>query len=295
MQTKWPRVPKLEGNHSLIRAMVSALLFCCMSSWAVRQPYQGSASPTGDTLWLEANGLRLKTKIYPSARLSSHPVLIVVLHGDLPRPSYHYEFAHEAAVKMDDVVIAALLRPGYVDDTGDRSGGEQGLTTGDNYTPEVVDAVAQAVDLLKSKFHPVRTVLAGHSGGAAITGNVLGRWPSEVDAAFMVSCPCDLVAWRKHMLQMQNDPIWLIPVKSLSPIDLASKVPRSVRVRLLVGSEDPVASAELSQHYAEVLRKHGDDVTLTIAPGLKHNILLEPVAFDGLGTLVETLKKDVQG
>jgi len=41
--------------------------------------------------------------------------------------------------------------------------------------------------------------------------------------------------------------------------------------------------------------KHGDDVTLTIAPGLKHNILLEPVAFDGLGTLVETLKKDVQG
>jgi pimeloyl-ACP methyl ester carboxylesterase len=218
----------------------------------------------------------------------------VVLHGDLPRPSYHYEFAREAAVKMEDVVIAALLRPGYVDDTGDRSGGEQGLTTGDNYTPEVVDAVAQAVELIKAKFHPARTVLAGHSGGAAITGNVLGRWPSEVDAGFMVSCPCDLVAWRKHMLQMQNDPIWLIPVKSLSPIDLASKVPRSVRVRLIVGSEDSVAPAELSQHYAEVLRNDGDDVTLTIAPGLEHNILLEPVALDGLATLVETLKKDAQ-
>jgi pimeloyl-ACP methyl ester carboxylesterase len=283
-------------------AMVTALLFCCMSAWAARQPYQGSAnvsrqreaSPTGGTLWLEANGLRLKTKIYPSAKLSSHPVLIVVLHGDLPLPSYHYEFAREAAVKMDDVVIAALLRPGYVDDTGDHSGGEQGLTTGDNYTPEVVDAVAQAVGQLKAKFHPARTVLAGHSGGAAITGDVLGRWPSEVDAAFMVSCPCDLVAWRKHMLQMQNDPIWSAPVKSLSPIDLASKVQRSVRVRLLVGSEDPVAPAKLSQQYAEVLRHHGDDVTLTIAPGLEHNILLEPATLDGLGTLVETLKKDAK-
>jgi hypothetical protein len=37
-----------------------------------------------------------------------------------------------------------------------------------------VDAVAQAIDQLKAKFNPVRTVLAGHSGGAAILGNLLG-------------------------------------------------------------------------------------------------------------------------
>jgi pimeloyl-ACP methyl ester carboxylesterase len=286
-------------------------LFFCMTAWMVCQPStnqgsakmsrQSQASPSGETLWVRANGLRLKTNIYQSAKLSTHPILIVVLHGDLlgvrsiPSMTYHYVFAQGAATKMDDVVIAALLRPGYRDDTGEHSEGDQGLTTGDNYTPEVVDAVAKAIDELKAKFHPARTVLAGHSGGAAITGVLLGRWPSEVDAALMVSCPCDLVAWRKHMLQMQNNnPIWLAPVKSLSPIDLAGNVLRSVHVQLLVGGKDPVAPPEMSQHYAEVLRDRGDDVTVTLVPGLEHDILLEPVTLSALRTLVEKLKKDTQ-
>jgi len=248
-------------------------------------------------MWIKANGLRLKTSIYRSAKLSSHPVLVVVLHGDLlgvraiPAATYHYVFAQEATTKMDDLVVAAILRPGYRDATGEHSEGARGLTTGDNYTPEVVDDVAQVIDQLKAKFHPSHTVLAGHSGGAAITGDLLGRWPLEVDAALMVSCPCDVAAWRKHMMQMQNnDPIWSVPVKSLSPMELGDKVPSSVRVRLLVGGRDPVAPPEMSQRYADVLRSHGDDVTVTVAPGLEHDILLEPITLTTLTTLVETLK-----
>jgi acetyl esterase/lipase len=91
-----------------------------------------------------------------------------------------------------------------------------------------------------------------------------------------------------------NNPIWSEPVRSLSPIDLAGKVPRSVRVVVLVGSEDPVAPPQMSRQYADALRSHGDDVTLTIAPGLQHNILLQPIALDGLSNLVETLKRDVR-
>lgn len=157
-----------------------------------------------------------------------------------------------------------------------------------------MDAIAQAIDQLKAKFHPARTVLVGHSGGAAITGDVLGRWPSEVDGALMVSCPCDLGAWRKHMLQIQNDPIWSAPVKSLSPIDLANRVLPAVRVRLLVGSLDPVAPPDFSRRYAEALRRHGGDVAVAIIPGLEHDILLEPVTFDALETLVEALKQATQ-
>jgi len=260
---------------------------------------QSAGSPPGETLWLEGNGLRLKAKIYSSVKLSNHPVLIVVLHGDLlgvgatPSSTYHYIFAREISMKMDDVVVAALLRPGYRDDTGEYSEGERGLTTGDNYTPEVVDAIAQAVEQLKAKFHPVRTVLAGHSGGAAIAGDLLGRWPSEVNAAFMVSCPCDVAAWRKHMMQMQNnDSIWSGTVKSLSPIELAGDVLPSVHVRLLVGSDDPVAPPDLSKRYADALRGHGCDVTVAVVPRLEHDILLEPITLDALRTLIETVKKD---
>jgi len=244
------------------------------------------AHSSGATLWLTANGLRLKSKVYSSAKLSSSPVLIFVLHGDLPGPSYHYEFARRAAQQMDNVVVAALLRPGYTDGEGNSSQGEPGQTTGDNYTPEVVDAIAQVIEQLKLKFKPAKTVLVGHSGGAAITGDLIARWPTEVNAALMVSCPCDLGPWRRHMAWLQKSPIWLFPVDSLSPLELASKVPPSVSVRLLVGGEDPITPPELSQRYADALHKNGEDVTLKVLPGLQHNILLQPVAFDELKNLV---------
>jgi pimeloyl-ACP methyl ester carboxylesterase len=255
-------------------------------------------SPSGEELWLKANGLRLKGRIYRSAQISAHPLLIVVLHGDLlgvravPASTYHYMFAKAEAAKMDDVVIVAMLRPGYRDETGEYSEGAQGLTTGDNYTPDVVDAIAQAVEQLKAKFHPARTILAGHSGGAAIAGDVLGRWPSEVDSAFMVSCPCDLTAWRKHMQELQGGAIWSAPVKSLSPIDLAGSVLPSERVRLLVGGQDPVAPPDLSKRYAALLRARGVDVSVTVIPGLEHDILLEAAVLDALQSLVKTLRKD---
>jgi len=248
-------------------------------------------SSSGETLWLMANGLRLKTKIYRHARLKDRPVLIVVLHGDSPfgPPSYQYAFARRAALQIDNVVVAALLRPGYTDDSGDRSEGTRGETTGDNYTPQVIDAVAQIIDQLKKNFHPAATVLVGHSGGAAIAADLLGRWPSDVQGALMVSCPCDLTKWRRHMLQMQNNPIWLAPVQSLSPIELAKNVLPAVHVRMLVGSQDPIAPPALTQEYADALRNHGVDVKVTVVQGLQHDILLNPNALMQLMTLVASL------
>ena len=290
-----------------MRRMIA--VFCCIAIWPVSHTAAGQIAantapqngvlPSQETFWIQTKQLRLKSAIYRSAKLSAHPVLVVVLHGDLlgvraiPPSTYHYLFAQKAAGAMDDVVMAALLRPGYRDNTGEFSEGERGLTTGDNYTPEVVNAVAQAVEQLKARFHANRTVLVGHSGGAAITGDLIGQWPSEVNGALVISCPCDLEAWRQHMKTMQNnDPIWSVPIHSISPIDVAGRVSASVVVRLLVGSEDPVAPSEMSQHYAEELRHHDKNVTVTVVPGLYHDILLEPVTFDSLAALVQSLKND---
>lgn len=271
-------------------------LACAVLACSMAASVDGQASTGPTTLWLKGNGLRLKTTIYQSPGTSLHPTLIVVLHGDLlgrgavPPITYHYLFTKRAAGIIDDVVVAAILRPGYRDDTGEYSEGDAGLTTGDNYTPQVVDAIAQVIDQLKDKAQPAHTVIVGHSGGAAIAADLLGRWPSEVDGALLISCPCDLAAWRKHMMQKKNNnPIWAAPVESLSPIDLAGKVPPATPVRMLVGSKDDVAPPELTEHYTEALLRHSVDVTVTIVPGLEHDILLEPVAMDALNALVQTL------
>lgn len=251
-------------------------------------------------MWVTANGQPLKATIYKSAKLSPHPILIVVLHGDLLEariaPSYHYEFARRFANQTDDVVVAALLRPGYIDGVGDQSAGKRGLATGDNYTPEVVDAIGQTVDALKAKFLPAATIIMGHSGGATISADLIGRQPGKVDAALLVSCPCDVPAWRHHMAKERFSHIgplsflFLLPVKSLSPLDLAADVPMATRVRMVVGSEDATAPPKFTQEYADALRKRGIDVTVTVAPGLQHNILLEPVVSAQLNKLVATVK-----
>jgi predicted esterase len=279
---------------------VAALSLPALLSSASAQTAAGDP-PAAETLWLAANNWKLKTSVYESAPLSSHPVLVVVLHGDLvgvfgiPTTTYHYVFADEATRKVEDVVVAAVLRPGYRDHSGERSDGDQGTATGDNYTPEVVDAIAAVIERLKARFRPSHTVLVGHSGGAAISGDLLGRWPSAADGALLASCPCDLRAFRKHMMRMQPDnPLWSKPVRSLSPQELVGQVSPRAHVVVLVGAEDDVAPPSLSTNYAEALKKHGAHVTLTIAPDLGHEILWEPVTYEALKRLVQDLRRSRQ-
>ena len=70
--------------------------------------------------------------------------------------------------------------------SGDKMGG------GDNYTAHNVDAVANALQALKTKYGARRLVVVGYSGGAATAGVILGRHPELIDNAVLIACPCDL-------------------------------------------------------------------------------------------------------
>ena len=91
------------------------------------------------------------------------------------------------------------------------------LRPGDNYNASNTDAVAAAMTELKHKFHARKVVLAGHSGGAAISANILGRHAGIVDAALLVSCPCDVREWRKHMFEKTHNSVFQGPIDTLSP------------------------------------------------------------------------------
>jgi alpha-beta hydrolase superfamily lysophospholipase len=153
----------------------------------------------------------------------------------------------------------------------------------------VVNAVAAVLSELKDRYHPRRAILVGHSGGAAIVGDLLGQQGTAVDGALLVSCLCDLAAWRKHMQSVKGGAIWERPVRSLSPLALVDGVAASAKVWLLVGSEDQITPSTLTLAYAEALRNRNIAVQVTIAPGLGHRILLELVAMERLQEVASTI------
>jgi pimeloyl-ACP methyl ester carboxylesterase len=278
------------ASAATLQAAVMVLVGSAPSAFAQSTVTAENTPNGGATLWV-ATTQRIKSKIYEHARLSEHPILVIVVHGDSSdesTPTYQYRFAERAAAGISDAVIAAVLRPGYSDGE-DTSDGLRGFTTGDNWTPEVVNAVATVLSELKDRYHPRRVILVGHSGGAAIVGNLLGRQGTGVDGALLVSCPCDLSAWRKHMQSVKGGAIWERPVRSLSPLALVYGIPASAKLWLLVGSDDQVTPSVLTLAYAEALRHRDVAVNATIAPGLGHNILLQPIAMERLKEVVSTI------
>jgi pimeloyl-ACP methyl ester carboxylesterase len=256
---------------------------------------------------LDVSAGRLKAEAYSSKPLSAHPVLLVVLHGDLPdpTPSYQYAFAQLVTQGSDapslpqfirdklgdwkpipDILAVGILRPGYRDNAGDRSDGDMGNAAADNFTPEVVDAISLAIDGLRQRFGARRVVLVGHSGGAAIAADVLGRHPRSADAALLVACGCDPNATRAEMRKVRGSPIWRGPTRSLQPLDLAPGVRTDTIVRLIVGANDQNALPKYSVRYAEVLKQRGVDAQVIHVPSVGHNILLTAPVLSALAVLL---------
>jgi pimeloyl-ACP methyl ester carboxylesterase len=279
-------------SRAIFAAPIGLALLCsglfgnALSAFAQSATAPADAATAGETLWVTTTQ-RIKSRLYEHAGLSAHPILVIVVHGDSPDgpPKYQYRFAKLAAAAIPDTVVAAVLRPGYSDGE-DSSDGMRGFTTGDNYTPEIVNAVATVLSELKDRYHPRRVIMIGHSGGAAIVGDLLGQQGAAVDGALLVSCPCDVAEWRKHMQSIKGGAIWERPVRSLSPLALVDNIPAAAKIWLLVGGNDQVAPSALTLAYAEALRNRNIAVNVTIAPGLGHDILLEPVAMDQLREVV---------
>ena len=254
---------------SLALLVVAACAGLCRSS----QP-QWNENDGGVTRSIDVPGGRLKTRVYTGRAMSKAPILVLVLHGDLPEPapSYQYEFAKVIADRFENVVAAGVLRPGYRDPTGAQSSGDMGRAVADNYTPEVVDAVARAARDLSADHHAHAILLVGHSGGGAIAANILGRHPGVADGAVLVGCGCDPSRWRARRRAETGNSIFDGPTRSLLPLEAADAVAPGAIVRMVVGEDDDVAPPAYSQSYAAALQKRGIDVSVDVVPGLGHNI-----------------------
>ncbi len=208
-------------------------------------------------------------EIFKSKTLSKAPVLVLALHGDAPssRPSYHYDFARSIALTSENVVAVGILRPGYTDDTNRKSDGVRGDTVGDNYDNARVLQIASVIEVLKKAYKPSKVVLAGHSGGAVITAKLIALKPGLVNTAFVISCPCNINAWRSDMYKYNQYAGFKGDLNIVSPINLVNKVRGDTRVSIFVGRSDTITRPYLSEQYYKALSKAGKQAKLFYVDG----------------------------
>lgn len=188
--------------------------------------------------------------------------LLVYLHGDSSRGGlFDRHFKYFTPFANKDTVFVGMIRPGYADSrknasTGDKMGG------GDNYTAHNVDAVAHALQALKTKYSTRRLVVVGFSGGAATAGVILGRHPELIDDAVLIACPCDLNIRR----QGRNNQVR----RSISPHEVADTVFKTVRVTAITGDADVNTTPQQVKGYIESLKENGAKASYIQVPKATH-------------------------
>ena len=238
-------------------------LFACLSLLALSEPAT-AACPNGSTIkdWVPAGEFCLAAATY-DRQAGRSPILIVLLHGDTSSggpADYLFEFADR--LSQPGVASVALLRPGYSDKSGRTS---QGTNYGraDSYTPANIAAVGNAIEAFKKHFQAQRTIVVGHSGGAAIAGVLIGNTLALAQAAILVSCPCDIPRWRKE----RNGSAW---TRSESPSSYVGKVPTSTTVVAITGTKDDNTSPSLAADYVAQLAKRGVPAQFETVNGAGH-------------------------
>jgi pimeloyl-ACP methyl ester carboxylesterase len=190
--------------------------------------------------------------------------LLVYLHGDSSRGgSFDRHFKYFKPLASADTVFVGMIRPGYADSKKNASTGNK-MGGGDNYTAHNVDAVANALQALKTKYSARRLVVVGFSGGAATAGVILGRHPALIDNAVLIACPCDLnirrQAWVKNVVR-----------RSISPHEVASSVFKTAQVTAITGDADVNTTPEQVTGYIATLKSRGVKARYLEVPHATHD------------------------
>jgi len=198
--------------------------------------------------------------------------MVVWLHGNLSTggpANYQYPIAEKFAADFAsyNILSVALVRPGYPDGSGEYSTGNDNGRA-DNWTRAIITEVGTAIEKLRLKYKPKSVILVGHSGGSATAAVLLGMKPKLAESAVLVSCPCDLIAWRMG----RRGPPW----NSEDPIMWIEEVPATIRVIALTGTKDGTTSPAVAESYIVKLKAHGNNAVFLSIPGVAHR--------DALGT-----------
>ncbi|MBI5163699.1 MAG: prolyl oligopeptidase family serine peptidase [Magnetospirillum sp.] len=238
------------------------LMGCAAGEGTAQRGQDGSCTKADQIEYVSGGSECLAIKTYAPSNLDSDTVLIVSLHGDKSngRPISH-EYDTPEKLADSKTISVAMLRPGYDDKFGKRSSGHS-YGRRDNYTAHNVDAIAEAIRNLKKHHKASKVVLAGYSGGANISGVILGRHPDVADGAVLLACNCDIPRWRAAMSSWQN---------SLSAHEFVGGIPATTRIIAVTGDRDTNTDVSLAKSYVTRLKERGIPSEFRVAVGVNHD------------------------
>lgn len=222
-----------------------------------------------------ANGECLALQTYFGKTMPSpHPVLLVFIHGDGIPGGGPSDYLKYQATKFTspNVVSVVLIRPGYYDSYDHYSTGESYAFSdhgypNDNYRPHTVVTLAAAVKRLKDFFQTRCTILVGHSGGAMMSGIILGKYPELANGAVLASVVGNVHAWAKKHKDGDYP-------HSLSPDTFIDSIPKKDFVYIVSGTQDQNTYPAMSKAYYEKLKQAGIDAYWYPETGGTHNSIV---------------------
>ena len=213
-----------------------------------------------------------------TTNLTNKEKLIVFIHGDkLDSKNIYFEKFASKFISKNSIVVS-ITRPGWTNIKNHKSGGKKNISNGDNYVPKQdVDPIYRVIKKLKKKYKTKDTIVIGHSGGAAITGILFGRFKKLIDSAILISCPCIVPAWRKNyfnaVLKNSREKICIPKFKSHSPHEYIKKINPKLNIYIFVGTQDKNTLPIFSIKYHELLIKNQKKSELFLMDGGHMNIL----------------------
>ena len=223
-----------------------------------------------------------------SEDLKNKKKLVFFVHGDQLDPKVTYFDNFISNFSSEESILISITRPGWINNKNHKSEGKKNISNGDNYVPqEDVDPIYRVIKKIKRKFNIEQIILIGHSGGAAITGILYGRFQNLIDEAVLISCPCIVPLWRKNFFQKlytkRNKKICIPKFKSKSPHDYAKKIDSKIKINIYVGDKDQNTFPLYSLEYHSILKENQKNSSLKILPGdhmsiLNNSQLIEEVA-----------------
>ena len=284
MQTRRTRflMPKIKFRSGGVGKQCARLMFMILGLFLSQSTYVSASCPADadPAQWIDGGEYCLAMRLAGHIDSGKAKKLVVLIHGDVSAGGpADYMYKRAVALGNDETIAVALIRPGYEDSKGNISQGSHNNRR-DHYTAANIDAIADAIRRLKERYGVTRTIVLGHSGGAAITGVMLGRHPGIADGAVLVSCPCNIPEWR---LQWGKN-LWR---KSLSPHAFVDGIPSASTIIAITGNKDENTSPDLGKSYVNLLQKRGIAASFLNVEGGGHGFgKLWPAARDAVKRLL---------